>query len=123
MEKITSTSDLKKAIQRLAEEQAMAGQLVKEEFHGLLKSATKSVATSPYLIENIINTGVGLATGYLSKKLVVGASNSIFRNVLGSILQFGVTNAVAQHPGAIKTASQLISQLFSRKKEDNPEKQ
>jgi len=121
MEKITTTSELKKAIELLEEKQEMAGQLVKDEFRGLLTSATKHIATSPYLIENIINTGVGFATGYLSKKLVVGKSTGIIRNVLGSILQFGVTNAVAQHPSAIRTASQIISQLFSRKKEANSE--
>ncbi len=121
MKDSTYTSELKKAIELLEEEQKVAGQRVKDEFHTLLKSATRSVATSPYLIENLINTGVGAATGYISRKLVVGGSTGIIRNVLGSILQFGVTNVVAQHPSAFKTASQLISKLFTPRKEANSE--
>jgi hypothetical protein len=62
---------------------------------------------------------LGLATGYLSRKIVVGASGNIFRKLLGSILQFGVTNIVAQHPDVIKSIGQFIFQHIFRKKEIN----
>jgi len=48
---------------------------------------------------------------------VVGTSGNIIRNLLGSVLQFGVTTAVAQHPETIKYVGQFIFQhLFSKKK-------
>jgi len=43
----------------------------------LLKSTLKDITSSPYLIDNILGTTIDLATGYLSKKLVVRASGNI----------------------------------------------
>ena len=126
MQNITSTAELKNAIQLLEAEQAVKGQLLKEQFYltyeslkpvNLLKSTLKDIASSPYLIDNILGTAMGLATGYLSKKIVVGASGNIFRKLFGSVLQFGVTNVVAQHPDAIKSFGQFIFQHIFRKKE------
>jgi len=122
MPNITSAAELKNAIHLVEAKQALKQQELKEEFHYVLKSTLKDVASSPYLIENIIETGVGMATGYLSKKLVVGTSTGIVRNVLGSLLQFGITNAVSKRPGAIRSISNLLSQYFHRSSESKSEK-
>ena len=74
----------------------------------LLKGTLKDIISSPYLIDNILGTTIGLATGYLSKKIVIGASGNIFRKLFGSAMQFGVTNVVAQHPDTIKSLGQAI---------------
>jgi hypothetical protein len=126
MENITSISELKNAIQILENEQAVKMQSLKEQFYltykslkpaNLLLSTFKEVVTSPNLIDNILGTVVGLATGYLSKKIVVGASGNILRKLFGSVLQLSVTNTVSQHPDAIKSIGQFIIQNFFRKKE------
>lgn len=131
MQKITSTAELKNAIQLLEIEQAIKGQLLKEQFYrtreslkplNLLKGALKDIASSPYLIDDILGAAMGLATGYLSKKLVVGASGNMFKKLIGSVLQLGVTNVVAQHPDAIKSFGQFIFQHVFRKKELNSQK-
>jgi hypothetical protein len=131
MENITSYAGLKNAIQLLEVEQAINGQLLKEQFYrtyesfkpiNLLKSTLNDVASSPFLIDNILGTAMGLVTGYLSKKIFIGASGNIFRKLFGSILQFGVANLVAQHPDAIKSFGQFIFQHIFRKKEMNSEK-
>ena len=128
METITSVVSLKNAIQLLEAEQTVKGILLKEQFQltfeslkpiNILKNTLKEVSSSPLLIDNILGSVVGLATGYLSKKIVVGASGNIFRNILGSILQFGVTNVVSRHPEGIKSIGQSIFQLLFRKKEDS----
>jgi hypothetical protein len=130
MQNITSTAGLKNAIQLLEVEQAIKGQLLKEQFSiaydsfkpvNLLKGALKDITTSPFLIDNILGTTMGLATGSLSKKIFIGTSGNIFRKLIGSILQFGVTNFVAKHPDAIKSFGQVIFQYFLRKKEKNSE--
>ena len=93
MEKITSATGLKNAILSLETDQAIQGQLLKEQFHfayesikpvNLIKSTLKDVASSPYLIDNILGTAIGLATGYLSKKIFIGSSGNLFRKLLGS---------------------------------------
>lgn len=130
MQNITSTAGLKNAIQLLEVEQAIKGQLLKEQFYiaydsfkpvNLLKGALKNITTSPFLIDNILGTAMGLATGSLSKKIFIGTSGNMFRKLIGSILQFGVTNFVAKHPDAIKSFGQVIFQYFLRKKEKNSE--
>ena len=131
MQNITSTAGLKNAIQLLEVEQAVNGQLLKEQFHltyeslkpvNLLKGTLKDISSSPYLIDNILGAAMGLATGYLTKKIIVSKSGNMFRKLIGSVLQFGVTNIVAQHPDAIKSFGRFISQHIFRKKEMNSEK-
>jgi hypothetical protein len=125
MENITSITELKRAIQLLEIEQANKGQMLKDQFYvtyeslkpiNLLKSTLKDVSSSPYLIDNILSNVAGMASGYLSKKIVVGGSGNVFRKLLGSLLQVGVRNVVAQHPEAIKSFGQYIFQKLRDKK-------
>jgi hypothetical protein len=131
MENINTTADIKYAIQLLEAEQAVKEKLLKDQFHityeslkpvNLLKSTIKEISTSPYLIENIIGSATGLATGYISRKIVVGASGNLFRKLFGAILQFGITNLVARHPDEIRSLGQSLFQHIFHKRNVNPEK-
>jgi hypothetical protein len=130
MEKITSATGLKNAILILEADQAMQGQLLKKQFYftyesfkpvSIIKSTLKDIAFSPHLTGNVLAIVVGLTTGFLSKKIFVGSSGNLFRKLLGSFLQAGVTNTVSQHPDAIKSFGQLIFQYFSHKRKMNSE--
>ena len=125
MGKITSVAELKSAIELLEVEHALKGQLLKEQLYltyeslkpiNVLKRTLKELTSSPYLIDNIPGTIMGLASGYLSKKLFTGGSGNIFRKLLGSILQFGVTNVVAKNSDVIKSTGLAIFQHFLQKK-------
>jgi len=125
MENITSATELKIAIQILETEQEIKSQLIKEQIilaHdsikpiNLLKSTVNDFVTSPNLIDNILGGAVGLASGYLSKKMVIGASGNLFRKLLGVVMQFGVTNVVAQHPEGIRSIGQYIFKHILPKK-------
>jgi hypothetical protein len=103
----------------------LKGQLLKEQLYStyeslkpvhLIKSTLKDLASSPYLTDNILATAIGLATGFLSKKIFVGSSGNLFRKLLGSFLQAGITNTVSQHPDTIKSFGQLIFQYFFHKR-------
>ena len=131
MENISCTADIKNAIQLLEAEHAVKEKLLKDQFHltyeslkpvNLLKSSIKEISSSPYLIENIIGTATGLATGFISRKIVVGASGNLFRKLFGVILQFGVTNLVARHPDGIRSLTQSLFQHIFHKRNANPEK-
>lgn len=125
MQNITSSKELKEAIQLLEVEQAANGQLFKEEFLitleslkpiKLIEGTLKEIISSPYVTNNLLGTGVGLAAGYFSKKVVVGGSGNILRKLFGSFLQPGVTNLISQHPGAVKSFGMyVIEQIFSKK--------
>ena len=125
METINSAAELKIAIRQLELQQTIQGQLLKEQFFAtidsltpvnLIKGALNDISTSPFLIDNMIGSAVGLLTGYLTKIIAVGTSNNLFKKLMGSVLQFGVTNIVAQHPEIFKSVGQFImEQIFHRK--------
>ena len=125
MQNITSTAGLKDAIQLLEVEQGIKGQLLKDELLlayeslkpvNILRNTLKEISSSPYLIDNISGTAMGLLSGFLSKKIFVGTSGNLIRKLIGSFLQFGVTNVVAQNSEVIKSVGHALIQHFFRKK-------
>lgn len=83
----------------------------------LIKSAWDQVSTSPEIKDNIIDNSIGLATGYLSKKILTGNSNNPLKRLVGSLAQFGITNLVANHPDPIKKAGLgLLRMIFKNRK-------
>ena len=83
----------------------------------IIKGTLSEITSSPYLVENMLSAVVGLVGGFVSKKIAVGTSHNIFRKIMGTALQFGVTNLVAQHPEALKNVGQLIIEKIFHKKE------
>lgn len=125
MQNITSITGLKDAIKLLEEEQVLKASLLKAQLFltydslkpvNLLMNTFKDISSSPHLINNISGTVMGLAGGFISKKMFVGTSGNLIRKLIGSILQFGITNVVAQNSVIIKTAGQVLFQHFLRKK-------
>lgn len=129
MENITTTAGLKNAIQLLEYTQTENGQRLEEDFYivvetlkpaNLIRSTLSNITVSPSLVNALLSGVLGIATGYLSKKIVVGASGNILKKLLGSVLQFGVTTVVARHPETVRSVSQFILQHILRKKTQNP---
>ncbi|MBK7027801.1 MAG: hypothetical protein IPH45_00645 [Bacteroidales bacterium] len=94
MENITTSSELLEAIKILEAEQDFKGQVLKTQFFltyeslkpiNLINSTLKDISSSPYLLDNILGTAMGLVSGFLSRKLIVGGSSSIIRKLLGSL--------------------------------------
>lgn len=81
----------------------------------LLKTTIHEVTTPPQVKDGIVNTGIGLAAGYLSQKILVGSSSNPVKMVLGSILKFAVTNLVTKHPGTILSVGKGVMNMFARK--------
>lgn len=130
MNKITCAAELKIAIQTLEFERDVQGQILKEQFFvtfeslkpvNLIKSTLQEITSSPYLIDNMFGAILGMVSGYVSKKIAVGTSHSLIRKMAGSVLQFGITNVVAQHPDVIKAIGNFILQKFLHRKEPNIE--
>jgi len=126
MENISCAAELKLAIREKQFELDVQGQLLKEEFFivyeslkpiSLIKSTVTEITSSPYLIDNMLGAVMGMLSGYVSKKIAVGTSPNLFRKIMGSLLQFGVTNLVAQHPDVLKNFGQLIIEKIFHKTE------
>lgn len=107
MQKITSSADLKKSIEELEmrskrqeavlkEGLKSTGQSIKQTLKpaNLLKSGMETVRHSPSLKATAINTFVGLAAGYITRRFIVGGSKNIIKRTLGMAVQAGITRMV-----------------------------
>lgn len=112
MQKINSERSLMEAIIELEKKRAYEGILLKEQFiftyesmkpANLIRSAIQDIASSSELKANLLNTTVGLATGYISKKIFVGGSDNPIKKILGTALMFGISNLVSKNPETIKS--------------------
>lgn len=68
----------------------------------LIKSGIDELVNNPNLKENVVNTSVSLAVGYITKKVVVGKSQSHIKHFLGNLLQVGITYIVSKNADKIK---------------------
>ena len=126
MQKITSTADLKTAIQLLEVEQALNGKLLKQQFHttyesfkpaNLLRNTLHDITSSPNLIDDILGTAVGLATALVSNVVFKGLAGAGFKKVLSPVLQSGVTNFVAKNSASLRSAGEiLLLRIFRKRK-------
>jgi hypothetical protein len=80
MSKISSSAELKEAIQFLEFEKEAIRQELKENVNviteslrpvNLIKSTMSDVASSDYIIDNMVGTALGIGTGYISRKLII----------------------------------------------------
>ena len=125
MENINSATGLKLAIQAKQFEYSIQGELLKEQFFvifeslkpvNLIKSTLSEITSSPYLIDNMVGAFVSMIGGFISKIIAVGRLHNLIRKITGPVLQFGITNVVAQHQDILKSITDMpIRRLFHKK--------
>jgi hypothetical protein len=105
MKKISETGLLDQTILSLKIKQAAELDSLKDQFHAvyesikplnLIKNTFSDLTTTPGLKSNILSNVIGLSTGYLSRKLILGSTHNPIKKILGSLLQFVVTNIVSK---------------------------
>jgi hypothetical protein len=117
MKKLDETAALLELI--CTEEQNQTAQLVlvKEQFHAvsesfkpvnIIRNLIDEVAASPEIKTKLVNSAIGLGTGLLTERLVMGNSKNPFKKILGSVLQFAVANVVAKHSDSLKTIGENL---------------
>ncbi|MEA4840866.1 MAG: hypothetical protein VB110_07685 [Bacteroidales bacterium] len=124
MQHITSTIDLREAIQQLEIEIEFKGLQVKKDFKFACKSLnpfnmindTLEKAASPLLLlDKMVDTILGVATIYLTKKMIIGKSGNKFRLLAGSVMQFIFLNIITQRMDGLKSfGSHLVQTLLKR---------
>lgn len=124
MKKYSSINELKEDIDTLSQLQSSQGKLLKDNFgntiehlkpYNLITEAIEDAINSPDLIKNLISTTLGITTGLITKQVFVGGSHNIFKKLLGSMIQYGVTAAIAINPDAVKSVgNKIINGIFSR---------
>ena len=126
MTNIKTTADLREAIQLLEIDRANKLELLKVEINvvvqklkpeNIIKNSIQSALNSSNLKDSLINGAIGLVTGYLSKKAILGGGdNNPIKNILGNLIQFGVTTLVSKNADEVKaTGRNFIKSLLSKK--------
>jgi hypothetical protein len=117
MQKITSTSVLREAIQLLEEKQVIQGKIVKDQFYlfteslkpmNLVKSAFKETITSPDLRRNIFNIAMGVITSFIVVRKIKGSSDNMIQKIFDNILQVAIPSLLANNQEAILSFGQNI---------------
>lgn len=128
MQAITTAAELKNAIQQLEVKQAGEFKLMKEEFEdtyenlkliNIIKNTFKQAASAPDLKTDIINTAIGLSTGFVAKKLMLGKTLNPFSKLLGVIVELAVANKVTKNATGIKTIGSMIFKKIFNKQSDS----
>jgi hypothetical protein len=115
---------LKERISFLENRQGQQIVLLKEQAHStfeslkpisFLKDTIKDLTYQSDLKENIFDGIAGVTTGFLSKKLIVGITNSPVKKLVGTLLQIGITGLVTKNSSKIIAIGEVfLKHLFNR---------
>ncbi len=126
MAKLNNTETLKEAIVLLKVKRLVQEEELKEIIHetaeslkpmNLLKSSFSSIIHTPDLKSTILKSILGLAVGFISKKILVGKSSNPLRSLLGALLQVGVASSIAKDPEEIKAVGKKLAKMVFAKEE------
>ncbi len=82
----------------------------------ILKDAVAEFVSADNLKDNVLNGIIGLASGYISRKIIIGKSDSLVRKIAGTIVQLGVSKVVSLNSTAIKTVGIFLFKKFQQRK-------
>lgn len=125
MENITSIVKLVEAINLLETKQKQEELILKEQFKitydslkpsTLIKNTIKDLIVPNNLKTNLLSTALSIVAGYTSKKIVVGETQSTLKQLLGDMLQLGVTNVVSNNSNGIVLGVANVIKHFLFKK-------
>lgn len=106
MKNLDETASLKKAITILKLKQAEDLLQLKDQYYytyeslkpvNIIKKAFGQMTTSSTLKGNILSNVIGITTGFLTKKILLGSAHNPIIRVLGTLLQFAITNVVTKN--------------------------
>ena len=105
MKVLNATDELDERILKLQKRKHYELELLREQFHdtlesmkpvNIIKSTFRDIAATPEIKHNLVNNLLGLATGYLSRKIIIGSTHNPIKKIAGALLQFAVTNFVGK---------------------------
>ncbi len=67
----------------------------------LIKSGIRELVGSPEVKQGLFSNLVGLAGGFLTKKMIIGSEQGLIRNSIGTVMQIIMTNLVSRKTASI----------------------
>ncbi|WP_291133034.1 hypothetical protein [Flavobacterium sp. UBA7682] len=82
----------------------------------IIKNVFHNMTNTPDIKDNMVSSAIGLTSGIMGKKLVMGSSHSPVRKVIGTVVQFAVTNLVSKYTGGFSAiAGNMFKSFFNKK--------
>ncbi len=89
----------------------------------LIKRAYQDISTSPEIRSSLLHDAIGLTTGYLSKKILIGSTHNPIKKILGALVQLAIGNIVSNNSESIRSGGEYIvrriRELGTNKKSHN----
>ena len=123
--KIETASALQLAILELENQKKLQKRVLTDEFNEVLESLKptniitnffNNIRSSPTLSNTLFKAGIGTITGIITKKLVVGKTNSFLGKIIGNALKFGVGRVVYKNSDKIKAIGHAVYKNFFKAK-------
>jgi hypothetical protein len=120
MQKKDASYLLNERIQLKEFELAVERDLLKDEFREFTESLKpinliKDAIQSPEVKTKVVDTAIGMTSGYIVRKALVRSSKNPFLKLLGTIVGMGVANLVTKHPEGIKSiGGKILSGVFKK---------
>ena len=121
---IHNSSELRMAIaglERKRRQQEMELSLAFDDFRenikpiNLVRNAFHSIAATPNLGGRLLNAGLGVGIGIVSKKIFMGSGPAnLFKKLAGTILEFAMAGIAAKNSDKIKSAGRGLIHFLSR---------
>lgn len=127
MKTIHTIAELEESILLLEAQQTNEEVLLKEQFIvtykslkpiSIIKNTLEGLTNLADFSGSITDTSLSLAAGYVSKKLIFGSTNNPFKQIMGSLVQVGVTSLVANNADNIKAFVAAIATRFQKKQDE-----
>lgn len=124
MKKINSAAELDQAIAELEHKAAYQKKDIQDTFAtvsenlkpiNLVKSGFRSVMNTGTK-EDIFNVLLGVGSGFLGRKLLLGKTKGVVGKTVGQAIQWGVTGLISKNAEAIKEKAGIwIDKIFKKK--------
>lgn len=81
----------------------------------ILKKSINDTFSSPDIKSILLKGAIGLATGFFTKKLIIGSSHSALKAVIGTIAQTGATSLAFKNTDDIKSkGASFLSNMLKK---------
>ncbi|RED26328.1 hypothetical protein BD847_0245 [Flavobacterium cutihirudinis] len=121
MEPIYTIDELNQRIKLLENRQDAEWCSIKDEIDdikenlkpiNLIRNTVEEINESVGFKSHLAQSAISIGIGYLAKRFIVGKSDSMFKGILGSIVQLVVTNLVSkpQHESSDEPSQEASSQ-------------
>jgi hypothetical protein len=119
MEAVYTVDGLNQRIKQLETQQDVEWIAIKDEIDeikenlkplNLIRNTVAEINETVGFKSDIAQSAISIGIGFLAKKLVIGKSDGIFKNIFGSLVQLAVTTLVAKPQHDHEPAPQPSSQ-------------